>query len=476
MSDIKLPNMEKARFRDKNYRAEIVRNALKLTDQQKAIGVGSFYHVISYGCQGNVRDGEVISGILEEMGYQHTDLLEMADIIILNTCAVRENAEQRVMGEIGFLQNYKYKNPNLIIGISGCMPQEEVVVKRIIKAYPSVQLVFGTHNIYQLPEMIENIIVNNQRSISVESKQGNIYEGLASVRNSQYKAYVNIMDGCDKFCTYCIVPYTRGQQRSRLKSDIIAEVKDLYNNGFKEVMLLGQNVNAYGKDLDDGDTFAELLQEVADIGIPRIRFLTSHPWDFTDEMILTIDSRKNIMPYIHLPVQAGDDEILKLMGRRYTQQQYLELFDKIKNNVPDVAISTDIIVGFPNETEEQFNETLKVVEYCQYDSAFSFIYSPRSGTPAANMEDSITLAEKKDRLQRLNARLDYYSKLNNQKWEGKTVEVLIDGTSKNNSEVYAGYTPQNKLVNFILKDGKVGDKIEVEIEKAMKNSLNGAQK
>ena len=474
MNNFQLPDLKKARFRSR-YQAEIIRNAVKITEAQKKLCTGLFYHVITYGCQANVRDGEVISGILEQMGYTHTESLEQADIIILNTCAIRENAEKKVFGEIGFLQNYRRMKPSMIIGLCGCMAQEEEIVSRIADKYPSVQLVFGTHNIYELPQMIESILTENNRNITVYSIQGNIYEDYPSVRSLKHKASVNIMDGCDKFCTYCIVPYTRGQQRSRLLTDVMAEVRQLCNEGYKEVLLLGQNVNAYGKDIPDNGDFATLLKAVAETGIDRVRFMTSHPWDFTDEMIKAMADYSNIMPFLHLPLQSGNNDILKAMGRRYTADEYRELFDKLKNQVPDIAISTDIIVGFPNETEEQFADTLKMVEYCQYDNAYSFIFSPRPGTPAAKMDDKTPAEEKKERLQRLNERLGYYSKMNNKKWENQTVEVLVDGPSKNKPEIFSGYTPQQKLVNFKPIDCSVGDIINVKITEAMKNSLNGEQ-
>ena len=474
MNDYRLPDLKLARRRGP-YQAPIIRDALKLNETQKSLGRDLFYHVITYGCQANVRDGEVISGILEEMGYAHTELLEEADIIILNTCAIRDNAEKRVLGEIGFLQNYKRQKPSLIIGLCGCMAQEEEVVNMVLKSYKNVDLIFGTHNLFELPQMLEKIIVNKQKAVSVYSHQGSIFEGLPSHRSLQFKASVMIMDGCDKFCTYCIVPYTRGQQRSRLAEDIVAEVQQLCRDGYKEVTLLGQNVNAYGKDIPENGDFAYLLRRVAETGIERIRFTTSHPWDFTDEMLQAIADYDNIMPYVHLPLQSGNDEILKRMGRRYTSEEYRDLFDRLRNTVEDVSISTDIIVGFPGETEEQFQDTLKMVEYCKYDNAYSFIFSPRPGTPAAKMEDNVSMEEKKQRLARLNERLDYYSKSNNEKWVGKTVKVLVDGPSKTNPEIYSGYTPQQKLVNFTLKEGNVGDIIDVKITEAKKNSLNGIQ-
>ena len=377
------------------------------------------------------------------------------------------------MGEIGYLQNYKQQKKSLIIGVCGCMAQEEVVVEKIIKSYPSVQLIFGTHNLYEIPQMIENIISNNRKSVSVYSVQGNIYEGLPSRRSLKHKASVSIMDGCDKFCTYCIVPYTRGQQRSRLMEDVLKECEQLRENGYKEVTLLGQNVNAYGKDLKLGYDFADLLNRTADLGIERIRFTTSHPWDFTDGMIEAIAHRENIMPYIHLPLQSGSNEILRRMGRRYKREDYLDLFDRIRKNVRDVAVSTDIIVGFPNETEEQFAQTMEVVDYCKYDNAFTFIYSPRELTPAAVMKDNVTLEEKKSRLYCLNEKLAVYSKAHNVEYVGKTVKVLVDGFSKTDITVMSGYTPQNKLVNFRSNSARVGDIIDVVITEGMKNSLNG---
>ncbi len=475
MDKYNLPDLEKARLRGKE-KSEVIRDALQLSSAQKQLGANLHYHLITYGCQANVRDSEVIAGILEEIGYTATEQLENADLIILNTCAIRDNAEKRVMGEIGFLQNYKRKNPDMIIGLCGCMAQEEVVVKRILTSYPTVELVFGTHNIYELPSLIEKIMLKNEKGINVYSRQGNIYEGLPSKRLSTFKASVNIMDGCDKFCTYCIVPYTRGQQRSRLMQDVMAEVNSLAESGYKEVLLIGQNVNAYGKDLDgnNGD-FATLLGNVAATGIPRIRFITSHPWDFTDQMVEMIATHDNIMPFVHLPLQSGNNEILRKMGRRYTIEEYMQLFDKLKTRVRDISISTDIIVGFPNETSEQFADTLKAVEYCKYDSAFSFIFSPRPGTPAARMEDLIPEEEKKARLQQLNERLDFYSKSSNEKWAGKTVEVLVDGPSKTREDIFSGYTPQNKLVNFVRKDARIGDIIKVNITEARKNTLNGVE-
>jgi tRNA-2-methylthio-N6-dimethylallyladenosine synthase len=475
MNEYKLPSAREARFRHKTYKAPIIYNSIQLTETQKLLGVNKKYHVVTYGCQANVRDGEVISGILEKMGYTFENDYANADVVILNTCAIRENAENKVLGFIGYLQSFKRLNPDMVIGLCGCIPQQEETAKMIVAKYPVVELIFGTHNITSLPALLEDVITEKRRNVEVFSILGSIYEDLPSVRQFSHKAFVNIMDGCDKFCTYCIVPYTRGQQRSRKMEDILKEVNELKEKGYKEITLLGQNVNAYGKDLDEGHTFGELLKKVSDTGIKRIRFTTSHPWDFDDSMIDIIAERENLMPFIHLPLQSGNDDILKLMGRRYTSKQYRELFDKIKAKVKNVAISTDIIVGFPNETEEQFLDTLEMVEYCKYDNAYSFVFSARENTPAAKMKDTVSLEEKKKRLQRLNQRLGYYSKLNNQKWEGQVVEVLVDGYSKTNPEIMSGYTPQQKLVNFSYDNAQIGDIIYVEITQGMKNSLNGVQ-
>ncbi len=475
MNEYKLPSAKEARFRRKTYKAPIIYDSVLLTESQKQLGVNLKYHVLTYGCQANVRDGEVISGILENMSYTFAEKLSDADIIILNTCAIRENAEKRVLGVIGSLKAYKRLKPDMIIGLCGCIPQQEEMVKMIIEKYPIVELIFGTHNITSLPKLLENVINTKKRNVEVLSVLGCIYEDLPSVRQFEHKAFVNIMDGCDKFCTYCIVPYTRGQQRSRKLEDILKEVNELKSKGYKEITLLGQNVNAYGKDLDQGYTFGDLLEKVSDTGIKRVRFTTSHPWDFDDKMIDIIAERENLMPFIHLPLQSGNDEILKLMGRRYTSKQYKELHDKIKSKIKNVSISTDIIVGFPNETEEQFLDTMKMVEHCQYDNAYSFVFSARAETPAARMKDTVSITEKKERLQRLNKRLGYYSKLNNQKWVGQIVEVLVDGVSKKNPAFMSGYTPQQKLVNFSYDNAEIGDIIYVEITQGMKNSLNGVQ-
>lgn len=468
--DYKLPSLNDARARNKEVSQKLT---FILDDRFKGIGEGKKYYIITHGCQANQRDSETMAGILDALSYTPCENEKQADVIIINTCAVRQGAEEKVLGEVGALKRMKTNNPDLIICIAGCMAQEEATVKLIMEKYRQVDIVFGTHNINSLPKLLYEVYTTKQRKIEVFSKMGEIIESVPVTRFMSHKAWVNIMYGCDKFCTYCIVPYTRGKERSRAREDIIYEVEELVAQGYKEVCLLGQNVNAYGKDISDEYGFGDLLDDVAKTGIKRIRFMTSHPWDFNDRMIEAIRNNSNIMPYIHLPIQSGNTGILKKMNRRYTREEYLELFDKLKRELPGFAFTTDIIVGFPNESDEAFEDTMSAVEHCQYDNAFTFIYSKREGTPAASFEDSIDRKTKEERLQRLNERVAYYANLNNQKFRDKIVEVLVDGISKRNSKVYSGYTPENKLVNFTGSDVKVGDLVKVKIKEVMSFSLNG---
>lgn len=432
---------------------------------------GKKFYLKTYGCQMNVHDSEEIRARLESIGMQETTNLSESDVVLLNTCAIRENAHDKVFGFLGRCKHLKKENPNLIIGLCGCMAQEENVVTEIKTKHPYVDIVFGTHNIHELQQMI--LEKSDTQNINVYSIEGKVYENVAYKRDSSITAWVNIMYGCDKFCTYCIVPYTRGKQRSRKSSDILKEVQDLYEKGYQEVTLLGQNVNAYGKDLEGEVSFAKLLEMVSDIGIARIRFVTSHPWDFTEEMIDVIAARDNIMPYIHLPLQSGSNRILKLMGRRYTKEEYLALVDALRTKIKNVAITTDIIVGFPNESEEDFAETLDVVNKCKYDGAFTFIYSPREGTPAAKMEDKIDMATKEERLQRLNEVVNRYSKENNDKYYNQIVPVLIQGVSeKDDTKVY-GYTDTMKLVNVSAPKEMIGKIIDVKITETKSFSMDG---
>ena len=466
-----LPDLKQAQKRTKKEVERI--DTFEIPENARFIGQGKKYYISTFGCQANERDSETLAGILDLMEFVPCDDPSQADVVLINTCAVRQNAEEKVLGEVGNLKRFYYENKDFVIGICGCMAQEEELVQKIITTYPQVRLMFGTHNIQDLPNMLYRVMYNHERLIQIYSKEGEVYENLPVHRFGNYKAWVNIMYGCDKFCTYCIVPYTRGKERSRTMEEVLKEVQELKDEGYKEITLLGQNVNAYGKDLHTDYDFATLLEETAKIGIPRIRFTTSHPWDFSDAMIDIIARYDNIMPFVHLPMQSGDSDILKKMGRRYTQESYIELFDKIQNRIPNVAISTDIIVGFPNETDEQFQHTLDVVNYCKFDNAFTFIYSPRIGTPAAKMEDCISKETKSQRLALLNKTWNDHALEKNKAYEGRTVTVLVDGPSKKNENVYAGYTDTQKLVNFTGENIKAGEFVDVYIERAKTFSLDG---
>ena len=461
------PNMVDARKRGKEEVKYIYENR-----NYNEVFKGKKYFIKTYGCQMNVHDSEEIKKILENLGYTEIEDYEQADLIILNTCAIRENAHDKVFGFLGRCKHLKKTNKDLILGLCGCMAQEENVVKEIREKHKYIDIVFGTHNMNELPDMLMNFY--GKQSINVYSKEGDVIEfGNLYKRDSKITAWVNIMYGCDKFCTYCIVPYTRGKQRSRKSEDILKEVKELKEQGYKEITLLGQNVNAYGKDLDGEIEFSKLLEKVSDIGIERIRFVTSHPWDFTDKMIDVIASRENIMPYIHLPLQSGSNKILKLMGRRYTKEEYLELFNKIRNKIKNASITTDIIVAFPGETEEDFNDTLDVVNTCKYDGAFTFIYSPRENTPAAKMKNDLTEAEKEDRLHRLNELVNKYSKESNERILNTIQKVLVIGVSEKDSNKVCGYTENMKLVNVAAPKDTIGQIINVKITDAKSFSLDG---
>ena len=465
-----LPDYKEARKRNKE---EVIREEYKFDKELENIGKNKTYYVKTYGCQMNEHDSENIKALLESLSFTEVDDYLDADLVILNTCSIRENAHNKAFGMLGRLKHLKDEKKNLIIGLCGCMAQEVGVVDEILAKHKYVNFVFGTHNLHRLPALIKENMDTSKQTIEVYSKEGNLIEGIPVKRASSYKAYVNIIYGCDKFCTYCIVPYTRGKQRSRDKEDILKEVNELVKEGYQEVTLLGQNVNAYGKDFDYKYTMEDLLEDVAKTNIPRVRFMTSHPWDFTDKMIEVIAKYPNIMPSVHLPVQAGSDRILKLMGRRYTKESYLELFHKIKDTIPGVSISTDIIVGFPGETEEDFKETLSLVEECKYDNAFTFIYSPRENTPAAKLEDNVTLEEKEERLHRLNEIVNKYFLENNEKLIGKTVKVLVEGVNTNGREGLYGYTDTNKLINFSGCKELTGRIIDVKVTSAKTWSLDG---
>ncbi len=442
---------------------------INLKEDYKEVFKGKKYFLRTYGCQMNVHDSEAIRSYLETLGMENTEKIEDANVVVLNTCAIRENARDKVVGFLGKCHYLKKNKEDFKIVLTGCMSEQPDFIKDILDKHKYIDIVIGTHNIHELPKLLlEN---NSKQEIEVYSNSDEVIEGMNYERDSKYTAWVNIMYGCDKFCTYCIVPYTRGRERSRKLEDIIEEVEDLIKKGYLEVTLLGQNVNAYG--IDIGTTFSELLECVAKTGIKRVRFVTSHPWNFTDEMIEVISKYENIMPYIHLPLQSGSDNILKRMNRRYTKDEYLKLFNKMKERIPNVAITTDIIVGFPNETREDFEETLDVVKKCEFDGAYTFIFSPRVGTPAALMEDKTPMKEKEERLQELNNLVNYYSNKSNQKLLGKTVEVLILGESeKDRSKVY-GYTDTMKLVNVTGSKDVIGKIVNVKITDAKSFSLDG---
>ena len=468
---MRLPDYKEARTRDKR---EYRRVEFSFENSIKGKYKGKTFFLKTYGCQMNEHDSENISALLCELGFSKVDDYRDADLVLLNTCSIRENAHNKAFGMLGRLKHLKSQKKDLLIGLCGCMAQETSVVDEILKNYKFVNFVFGTHNMYQLPEIIDKAIEENKQQVEVLSREGDLVEGLPVVRANSHKAYVNIIYGCNKFCTYCIVPYTRGSERSRKKEDILKEVAELISAGYKEITLLGQNVNAYGKDIYEDYTLGNLLEDIAKMDVPRVRFMTSHPWDFTDSMIEVIGKYPNIMPSVHLPVQSGSSRILKLMGRRYTKESYLELFHKIKNLVPGVSISTDIIVGFPGETEEDFLETLDLVEECKYDNAFTFIFSAREGTPAARLKDNTTLEEKEERLQRLNTVVNKYFLENNKKLEGKTVTVLVEGLSEKKKDMYYGYSDTNKLINFTSnREVQVGEIVAVKIISAKTWSLDG---
>ena len=464
-----MPNLKEAKKRTKN-KVEVKKYSLK-NEYKNSLKDKTFY-IKTYGCQMNEHDSENMRAILKELGMTEVLNFEDADLIMLNTCSIRENAHNKVFGMLGRIKHLKQTKKDVVVGIAGCMAQEEVVVKEILSKYKWMNFVIGTHNIHNLGEIIVNSFNEKKLKIEAESQEGDIIEGMPVERTSKYKAFVNIMYGCDKFCTYCIVPYTRGKQRSRNKEQIINEVKELVKDGYKEVTLLGQNVNAYGKDLNINYNMANLLEDVAKTGIERIRFMTSHPWDFTDEMIEIIAKYDNIMPSIHLPVQSGSNKILKLMGRRYTKEEYLKLFNKIKEKIKNVSISTDIIVGFPGETESDFNDTLTLVNTCKFDLAYTFIFSKRVGTPAENMLDETPEEEKEQRLYQLNELVNKYALENNKKLEGKIVKVLVEGKSDKEGFLM-GYTETNKLVNLKANEMLIGKIINVKILEAKTWSLNG---
>ena len=438
-----------------------------IKERELEIGRKLTFYDQTFGCQMNFKDSEKLNGILEDIGYVKADT-EKADFVYYNTCTVRENANVRVYGRLGALKNYKKKNPEMVIAMCGCMMQEPEEQEKVKTTFKFVDVVFGTHNIFKLAELLYECLSGRKRVFDVWEKTDQIIEDLPSDRKFGFKAGVNIMFGCNNFCSYCIVPYVRGRERSRKPEDIVAEVKKLASEGVVEVMLLGQNVNSYGKNLENPISFAKLLTMVEEVeGIERIRFMTSHPKDLSDELIEVMAHSKKICKHLHLPVQSGSSRILKLMNRKYTKEHYLELVDKIRTAVPDIAITTDIIVGFPGETEEDFQETLDVVRKAKYDSAFTFIYSKRSGTPAATMDNQVPEEVKRVRLQTL---MDVQNEISyelNKPMEGQVFDIIVEGPSPRDEDMWFGRTSGNKMVLFPKDDSlSIGETVPAYIDKA----------
>lgn len=440
------------------------------------------YHIITYGCQMNEHDSENIAGLLEAMGYEFAEDANDADVVVMNTCSIRENADKRFFGSLGQFKKMKKDNRDFIMCVCGCMPQQPRIIEKIKESFAWVDIIFGTQTIGQFPELLEERIRTGKKQMAIIENSPEICEDMKSKRMFKHKALVNITYGCNNFCTYCIVPYTRGREKSRTLESVVNEITELVKDGVKEVMLLGQNVNSF-KD-PEGHTFADLIKAVNEIeGIERIRFMTSHPKDISDELIDCYRTCDKLCNNVHLPVQAGSDRLLKRMNRHYDRAQYLEKVAKLRAASPDITFSTDIIVGFPGETEEDFEDTLSLVKEVRYDSAFTFIYSPREGTPAAKFEDQIPDEIQHERFDRLVDAINDISLEKNLRYEGRTVEVLIEGKSKNNDHVYSGRTDDFKLVNFTIPEGYIsrftsddeliGEIVKVRITSGKTFSLDG---
>lgn len=434
------------------------------------------YFIETWGCQMNEEDSEKLSGMLMSMGYNSCDNRNDADIIIFNTCCVRENAELKVHGNLGQLKGLKKQKQDLIIAVCGCMMQQKGIPEEISKKYPFVDIIFGTHNLHKFPEYLNRVLMNDERILEIESGSDEIIEGMTIDRKSSLKAFVTIMYGCDNFCTYCVVPHVRGREKSRKSEDILNEIRELAKEGYKEITLLGQNVNSYGKGLEEDINFPKLLRKVNEIeGIERIRYMTSHPKDFSDELINAMKECEKVCSQLHLPVQSGSDVVLKKMNRHYTKEEYLEKINKIKSLIPDLAITTDIIVGFPGETEEDFEETLDLVKKVRYDSAFMFLYSNRKYTHADMMPNQIPDDVKHERFNRLVETVNSICAEINKEYKDKIVEVLVEGLSKNDENKLAGRTDNGKLVNFTGDKDSIGKIVKVKITNPKSFSLEGEQ-
>ena len=472
MSKVRIINKPCQKDAAKRPEVERVFASRKVPEILKSFAKGRYFYIRTYGCQANIRDEEVMAGFLTEAGFERTYDQAKADVAIINTCAVRENAEEKIYGEIGSFKANHTKNKDFILIIAGCVMGEDGVGESLIATYPFISLVIGTHDVAKINDLIAEHLKEKKSIINIRSFSSEIVENLPSVRLDDTQAFVNIAYGCDKFCTYCIVPFTRGRERSRHIEDVLAECKKLVDDGYKQITLLGQNVNSYGLDLKDGTTFARLLEEVAKLGVPRLRFLTSYPSQFDDEMIDIMAKYDNIDKWLHFPVQSGSSSCLRRMARRYTREEYLERVAAIKKKIPDISLTTDIIVGFPGETEEEFQDTLSLAKEVGYSSAFTFIYSPRPGTPAAKMEQ-VPPEVSHERFNRLKALVDDLTAAHSGAMVGKTYEVLVDGTSKRDSNVLSGYARNGKLVNFVGPSYLTGCFVKVKILESHVYSLKG---
>ncbi len=432
------------------------------------------FHIQTFGCQMNEHDSETLAGMLEELGYVDNKNKKEADVAIINTCSVRENADKRFFGTLGQLKKVKEDRPEVVVAVCGCMMQQQHIIDTLKAKYPWVDLIFGTHNIHEFPKLLTNVLNEREKIVDVWKDGGDIVEGLPAKRMYPFKAYVNIMYGCNNFCTYCIVPYTRGRERSRRQEEIVSEVQSLAASGVKEITLLGQNVNSYGSGGEFSTDFSDLIYLLNDIeGIERIRFMTSHPKDLSDKLIKAFRDCEKLCNSIHLPVQSGSSAVLKRMNRRYTKEDYLLLVRKLREAVPEIAITTDIIVGFPGETDEDFDETMDLVRRVRYDSAFTFLYSIRKGTPAENYTDQVPEAVKHDRFNRLVAEMNEIAAEINKTYEGKTVTVLVEGPSKTNPGILTGRTESGKLVHFKASDSAIGQIISLKITEGKTFNLTG---
>ena len=451
------------------YKLKEINNNFTIANGRKPLA-----NTETYGCQQNENDTERIRGMLSECGYDFCDRAEDADIVIYNTCAVRENAEDKVYGRLGILKHIKESRPELIIAMCGCMVQQEHIVEKLKKVHSHVDLIFGTHALYRLPELLYNTVTEKKRVVDTENCDGRIAEDMPILRDSSDKAWVSIMYGCNNFCSYCIVPYVRGRERSRKPEMILAEINDLVSKGVSEICLLGQNVNSYGKDLEEEIDFSDLLRMVNAIdGVKRIRFMTSHPKDFGDKLIDTMVECEKICRQLHLPFQAGNNRVLADMNRKYTKEEYLEKIRKVKAKIPDIYLSSDVIVGFPSETNEEFIDTLEVLREVEFDMIFSFIYSRREGTPAAKMDFVLTEEEIHKNFNTLLDVQNEISKKKNDAYVGRICSVLVEGESKNNPEMLSGRTDSSKIVNFKGDASLKGKYVDVKITEAHTWSLNG---